>query len=304
MYTIQIEKLAHFSGHKGAIFSLETSVNKNCFYSGGDEGYVVEWNYETKADGKLIVQVQRPVYSLKLDTERQLLFCGSASGNLHVVDLKTMKEIRNIEAHSNGLYDIKIYNENIFTSGGDGRVCVWDIETLKLQNAKQWTDKSARVLSFHPTLDEIAIGYSDHKIRIATTQLELLKTIDAHNNSVFALAYAPKGDFLLSGGRDVMLRSWNRILGFEMELDIPAHTLHINSIVFSPDSTFFLTVSMDKTIKVWETETIQLLKVIDKVRNDAHINSINKAIWVNNNTFVTCSDDRQIMMFKLNVQTE
>ncbi len=303
MGSIQIEKIAHFSGHKGAIFSLEKSINPNCFYSGGDEGYVVEWNFETKVDGKLIVNVPRPIYSLKLDEKRKRLFCGSASGNLYVVDLNTLKEIRNIEAHTNGIYDIKINNELLYTSGGDGRVCVWDIDTLKLLHSSQWCDKSARVIAIHPHDDEIAIGYSDHKIRIATSQLTLLNTIDAHNNSVFALAYSPDGDFMLSGGRDVMLRSWNRSLGFELEIDIPAHSLHINSIVFSPDGVYFVTVSMDKTIKIWETKNIQLLKVIDKTRNDAHINSINKAIWVNNNTFVTCSDDRQIMMFKLNVQS-
>src|SRR6478735_5254138 len=104
---LQVAKIAHFSGHRGSIFSLCKGLEPHTFFSGADDGYVVEWNQQTKADGKLIVQVKRPVYSMLLDTQRQWLFCGTASGNLHVVDLAAGNEIRNIEAHTLGIFDIQ-----------------------------------------------------------------------------------------------------------------------------------------------------------------------------------------------------
>jgi WD40 repeat protein len=108
MRVINVTKVAHFSGHNGPIYSLCTAINPKQFYSGGNDGYVVLWDTETKGDGKLLVQVNRPVYALCLDTQRNLLFCGAASGNLHVVDLTAGKEIRNIEAHCLGIFDIKL----------------------------------------------------------------------------------------------------------------------------------------------------------------------------------------------------
>jgi WD40 repeat protein len=299
MSKILVHKKAHFSGHKGAIFSIEKSVRPNCIYSGGDDGYVVEWNLATLEDGKLVANVPRPVYALLADAERKLLFCGTAAGNLHVVDLQLGKEIRNIEAHTLGLYSICQRGNTLFTSGGDGAVCVWSLPDMQLLHREQWSDKSARVIALHPTENIIAIGYSDHKIRLATQQLQLQQTINAHSNSVFGLAWDGQGRHLLSGGRDVMLKSWDSAHQYTGTLDIPAHTLHINSIAYNPSATLFATASMDKTIKIWDAASNQLLKVIDKARNDAHINSVNKIVWLNDVLFATCSDDKQLMVWEL-----
>ncbi|MFN4971622.1 MAG: WD40 repeat domain-containing protein [Bacteroidota bacterium] len=300
MKRISVAKIAHFSGHKGAVYTLCKSVNDYCIYSGGDEGYVAEWNIETKGDGKLVVQTPRPVYSLCADRADMKLYCGTASGNLHVVDLISGSEIRNLEAHINGLYDIQQTEENLITAGGDGRICVWRKSDMALLYACHSSDKSARVIALHPNQHQLAVGFSDYKVRIyRLSDLSPISTLDAHNNSVFALSYSDNGSYLLSGGRDAMLKRWKVQDTYSLEHDIPAHTLHIKSIAFCPDHSLFATTSMDKTIKLWNSATMQLLKVIDKPRNDSHINSINKLLWMNNHTIVTCSDDRQIMAFEL-----
>ncbi len=295
-----VTKIAHFSGHKDAVFVLQHSIRPNHLYSGGGEGYIVEWDLEQKGDGKLIVQVNRPVYSLFVNSLSNQLYAGTASGNLHVIDLAQKKEIRNIEAHQLGLFDMKAFGNLLITSGGDGLVKIWDLQNLDLKQELSFSNKSARVIALHPNGKEMAVGYSDHHIRLFdTTSFSLLKTIPAHNNSVFALSYSPDGKFLLSGGRDVMLRSWKVNHQHEMELDIPAHTLHINSIAYSPDKKLFATVSMDKTLKVWDAENFQLLKVVDKARNEGHLNSVNKVLWINNTQLATCSDDRTLMIWEL-----
>lgn len=267
------------------------------FFSGADDGYIVEWNTETKADGKLLVQVNRPVYSMYVNTSEHVIICGTASGNIHVIDLQTKKEVRNIEAHTLGVFDIQFVNNHYISSGGDGRICIWNND-FKLVHSIKAADKSARIIAIHPQLKEFAVGFSDHHIRIySVSTYELLLDFLAHQNSVFALAYAPKGNKLYSGGRDVLLRNWNLHHAYEMELNIPAHTLHINAIAFSPDEKLFATVSMDKTIKIWDAQTDTLLKVIDKARNDGHVTSVNKILWLSENELITCSDDRTVMMW-------
>jgi WD40 repeat protein len=300
MGKINCTKIAHFSGHKGSIFSLCEGLEPHTFFSGADDGYVVEWNHQTKGDGKLLVQVNRPVYSIYLNTAQQLLYCGTASGNLHVIDLNQRKEIRNIEAHTLGLYDIKAVGDHLITTGGNGVICIWKKDTLELLHTLQASTKSARVIAIHPNGKEFAIGFSDFYIRIYSTEtFAQLYEIKAHINSVFALSYSPHGTHLYSGGRDVMLKSWDLQHAFENKLDIPAHTLHINAIAFSPNGTLYATVSMDKTLKIWDTKTDTLLKVIDKQRNDGHVTSVNKLLWLNDEELLTCSDDRVVMMWRI-----
>ncbi len=301
MRKLNISKIAHFSGHKGSIFSLCTGTEPHTFFTGADDGYVVEWNAQTKGDGKLIVQVNRPVYSMYLDTKQNLLLCGTASGNLHVIDLAIGKEVRNIEAHTLGIFDIKSTANHLITAGGNGNICIWDKTSLNLLHTIQASDKSARVIALHPGEKEFAVGFSDFHIRIYNTEtFHQLYELKAHTNSVFALSYSPDGTHLYSGGRDVKLKSWDIQNAFENKLDIPAHTLHINAIAFSPNAELYATVSMDKTLKIWDAQTDTLLKVADKLRNDGHTTSVNKLLWLNDEELVTCSDDRVAMMWKIN----
>jgi WD repeat-containing protein 61 len=302
MGKMNISKIAHFSGHKGSIFSLCAGLHEHTFFSGADDGYVVEWNMETKGDGQLLVQVNRPVYSMFLDRTQQLLLCGTASGNLHVIDLNARKEIRNIEAHTLGIFDIQEIGHALITAGGNGSICIWDKQSLELLNTLPVSAKSARVIAVHPNQKEFAVGFSDCHIRIFSTEtFQQLFELKAHTNSIFALSYSPDGNLLYSGGRDVMLKSWDRPNGFENTLDIPAHTLHINAIAFSPDATLYATVSMDKTLKIWDAKTDTLLKVVDKLRNEGHISSVNKLLWINDVELITCSDDRTIMMWRIEI---
>lgn len=263
----------------------------------------MQWNTRTKGDGKLIVQVNRPVYSMYLDTEQNRLLCGTASGNLHVIDLALGKEVRNIEAHTLGIFDIKATANHLITAGGNGSICVWDKTNLNLLYTIAASDKSARVIAMHPNGKEFAVGFSDFHIRIYSTEtFKPLYELKAHTNSVFALSYSPDGTHLYSGGRDVQLKSWDIQNAFENKLNIAAHTLHINAIAFSPNAQLYATVSMDKTLKIWETQTDTLLKVIDKQRNDGHTTSVNKVLWLNDAEVITCSDDRVVMMWKIETQ--
>ena len=294
-----MSKLAHFSGHKGSIFSLAKGLRNHTFFSGADDGYVVEWNIESKGDGKLLVQLNKPIYTILVDETKQEILCGSASGNLHIINLEQRKEIRNIEAHKLGIFDIKKIGENFVTSGGDGNICVWDID-FNLTKTIKASAKSARIIAVNSSEKEMAVGFSDFYIRVYnTTTWEMVFNFLAHTNSVFALTYNPTDTILYSGGRDVMLKSWDIQQAFLEKFTIAAHNLHINAIAFSPSGELFASVSMDKTIKIWDATTNELLKVIDKPRNDGHTTSVNKIVWLSKNEFVTCSDDKTIMMWQI-----
>ena len=74
----------------------------------------------------------------------------------------------------------------------------------------------------------------------------------------------------------------------------------VNTVSISPDHKNFVTGSMDKSIKVWNLETFQLLKVIDKSRHAGHATSVNKVLWSDHHGQVlSCSDDKKISVWDL-----
>jgi WD40 repeat protein len=81
---------------------------------------------------------------------------------------------------------------------------------------------------------------------------------------------------------------------------IPAHIQAINSIVLSPCGRYLATGSMDKTIKIWDVDTLTLCKVIDFARYGGHKHSINTLIWsAYADYLVSGSDDKQISVWKI-----
>jgi WD40 repeat protein len=57
---------------------------------------------------------------------------------------------------------------------------------------------------------------------------------------------------------------------------------------------------MDKSIKVWDTAQLKLLKVIDRARHTGHGTSVNKLLWMPfHNYLASASDDRSISIWDI-----
>jgi len=145
------------------------------------------------------------------------------------------------------------------------------------------------------------VRFSDHSIIIICSRdLKKKQGITAHNNSVFALQYAPDYQYLLSGSRDAHLKVWDSGNGYKLKESIIAHMYAINDIAFREGGKYFATCSMDKSIKIWDSKSFKLLKVIDKGRHAGHGTSVNKLKWISyNDQLLSASDDRTISIWEI-----
>ena len=86
-----------------------------------------------------------------------------------------------------------------------------------------------------------------------------------------------------------------------MTQSIAAHDGAIYDIAYSPNSDLFATASRDKTVKIWDAKTFQLLEVLNKEDYDGHQYSVNKLIWSTyNNYLISAGDDRTIIVWEIN----
>jgi WD40 repeat protein len=179
-----------------------------------------------------------------------------------------------------------------------------DSKSLTVTRKNQLSEKSARTMAVNEQRGELAVGYSDHFIRIFDLDdLKLKKEWQAHANSVFTLQYTPDQKSLLSGSRDARLKRWEATSEYEQSGEVVAHLYAINHLAFSRDSKHFVTCSMDKSIKVWDAAALKLLKVIDRSRHAGHGTSVNKVLWTNyQDQLLSASDDRTVSVWNINFE--
>lgn len=303
MSKIRVSKLKSFTGHRDCIYTLERSSEPAVFFSGAGDGLVAKWNLSDSEDGQLIAQLPNSVYALHFYEPENQLIIGQNFEGIHLIDLTINKEIKSLKLGKHAIFDMRSYGQRLFAGTGDGTVFVVDLSSWQILKQLRNAEKSARSIAINPKQGEVAVAYSDNRIRIYDLDSFALKyVLEAHNNSVFTIKYSPDFRYLLSGSRDAHLKIWDTAKKYQLADDIVAHMYAINNIDFSPNEKYFVTCSMDKSIKVWEAESFKLLKVIDKSRHAGHGTSVNKLLWTDyNDLLLSASDDRSISVWDINV---
>lgn len=301
MRTVNITRLNVFSGHRDCVYTLQPSNRTNIFFSGAGDGMVVQWDMTNPEEGQLIAKLPNSVYTLHYQPETNLLFSGHNYDGIHVLDWENKKEIGSLHFTDAAIFDIQSYGNKLFIACGDGSLVSVDRDQLTVTAKNKHSENKVRTIAIHTERGELAVGYSDHFIRVFDhDSLALKQEWKAHMNSVFTLRYSPDGNYLFSGSRDARLKVWDVRAGYLQVAEVVAHMYAINHLEFSPDGKHFVTCSMDKSIKVWDTEALQLLKVIDKARHAGHGTSVNKLLWTSfESRLLSASDDRTISAWQI-----
>jgi len=291
------KKQQEIIGHAGAIY---TCACKDGFvYTGSGDNYVARWNLETGEQDKFAIKFDESVYSLVFLNEN-LLVVGLANGHVHIFDLDQNQEIKFFTQHTKAIFALA-FNETekqLYVADADGNLSIWDTEKLSLLIYLPLDAGKIRDIVISENGKNFCLACQDGTLRVFESGFfNEVKTIDAHKNGTTALLYHPSDENrLISGGKDAMLRVWD--LNTEKCLqEIPAHNFAIYSIQAINSGETIVSASRDKTIKVWSQDLIFQERLDLKVGGHKH--SVNKIRPLDSKRFVSVSDDKKIIVWKL-----
>src|SRR5262245_5084428 len=94
------------------------------------------------------------------------------------------------------------------------------------------------------------------QVRLWDLDGQALRVLTGHSDSIYALAFSPSGDKLVTASYDKLLMLWDVAGGKELHT-LKHHTAAVFGIAFSPDGKTLASAAADQTVKLWNVTTGQ-----------------------------------------------
>lgn len=286
MSKLRFSKVNAFIGHQQSVYCLSAD-GLGGFFSAGSEGKIVHWPSIDSTDGLLFAQIPEAIFSL-IALNKDVVFAGSQFGNLY--RLERGQEAQRLTLNQKGLFDIQFdENQVLWVAGGEGVIFSISSE-LRLLSQLRLSNKSLRTVLFDDQ-NNWMVGSSDGNI-----YNQKGVSIRVSDMSVFQLKSDLNGNWYVAG-RDAKIRKYNA--GFQLLQHVNAHWFTIHTLALSPSGAFLASGSMDKSIRIWKSENLELVLSIGDRSGTIHKSSVNSLIWLDDETLISCSDDAQIYCWKI-----
>ena len=282
-----------FSGHSAPVYAC--TADKNWIYSTAGDRFVTRIDALTGLQDAFTVKLDSAAYSLGLTEHSKLLIIGCTNGTIIAIDPESKKLAWEHNFLGKAIFSCADCPQEQFIVLGDteGNLLIVDyagtlltsflLDCGKIRQLKRFDNflfaacQDGKWRQFElPTFNEVNSGF-------------------AHDGGVTALTFFPSSHTLLTGGKDAHLRLWDIVTGKELQA-VPAHYQVIYGIE-KLGSEELITVSMDKTIKVWDSVSMKVKQRIE-FKQGGHNRSVNGCVVLSENSFATFSDDRQVIVFE------
>lgn len=294
-----LNKRVEFSGHSGAILSLDGFENH--IFTGSADHFVARWSLISASQEKFAIQAEHSIYKVKLVLQKTHLILGTSAGSLHIIDLIAKKEIKHFIQHKSAIFEIieNSFKNQLYTTDADGNLAVWNTENWDLLLFIPLACGKIRRIILAENGEKIILACQDGTIKIfETTNFNEETSFQAHKDGTNTLAIFPnRHHLLLSGGKDGYLRVWNLTEG-KLISEIPAHNFGIYQVDFFNLGLNFISISRDKSIKLWDSENLKVIQKIER-KQGGHSHAVNAFFKKSEFELVTVGDDKRIIYWEL-----
>lgn len=308
----KLRLLATFTENKENAYTTAFSADGKRFAAaGGLRAVFIYDTAEQKPVGGLADHKQS-VYSVKFSKNGKWFFSTGRDGKVMVYDTEKFDKITELlpdfdleSAHPESVpnFALAIHPDQsrLFVGGSGGFLRIYSTEDWSLQKVLPLHQGNIRSISCSPDGQMIATGSSDKMARIIDAKTyEVLHNIEGHGETIFSVRFSPDGTHFATGGKDARLRIWT-VDGknIKPKVKLLAHTFTIKCMEFLRGSKELVTVSQDKTIKIWDLEKMLAIETIDRTQG-GHIFTINSvSVSPDETRMVTGSDDKTVKLWEL-----
>jgi eukaryotic-like serine/threonine-protein kinase len=196
---------------------------------------------------------------------RRVALSGRNYSGILVVDVQTGQTLANfLDRRAVTALALSPDGSTVVSGGFDGVLKSWEVATSALTREFKAFLDPIRGLNFSADGRFFAAGGNNRIVKIwSTSNWEEKRTLRGHEDAIWSVAFSPDNRMLVSGGQDEQPLLWDSEFTGPVDearqlLRGPAWTDRTPYLAFSPDSRRFAATAADGSVKVWETETMQV----------------------------------------------
>lgn len=261
-------------------------VTKNDVYVliGGEEGGLKVWDMK---NSKLVFKQENPllksaeqkgglsVTDLIYNESSSQVAVVSADHNIVIYESPTLKCVKQLVGFSDEILDLVLVGPKdrfVVMASNSQDIKAFDRDTMNCKLLKGHTDIVLGLCGHKSWLISSGKDCSVRVWRIDSANFEFTCVASGtrHTAAVGAIDLSRSLEFFVSGSQDKCIKMWKMVKERENESEECmlqcinsqlAHEKDINSIKISPNDKFIATGSQDKTAKLWDVTTLQLIHV-------------------------------------------
>jgi WD40 repeat protein len=248
--------LQTLAAHEEAVRAVALTPDGRCAISASFDGTLKVWDLATGQCARDLVGHGQPVRAVVVTPDGRRAVSGSEDGALIEWDLQSGDPVYRLEGHSRAVWDVAVTTDGRWavSVADDGQLIAWDLTTGQPVRTFAVAKRGLRAVAVIPRSHQAIVGAKDGSL--AVWDLDMGEAAGPGLSAVRPDLSAVRPD--LSAVRPDL----SAVRPDLSAVRLAGHEASVFGVAVTPDGRFALSASNDKTLRVWDLGTGELVQVL------------------------------------------